>query len=61
MASYRVVGAIAVVDVAGTSRYLDRGAVLPDGVTNLEHLLSVGLVAEVVEPKTGESKTAAKK
>lgn len=33
--------------VAGSDRYLERGAVLPDGVENLDHLKSVGLVSVV--------------
>lgn len=42
--AYHVSGAAAVVSVGGTEVYLYRGATVPDGATNLEHLLSVGLV-----------------
>lgn len=48
----------AVARVAGADRYLERGAVLPDGVENLKHLLEVGVV-EAVEVKP-EAKPAAK-
>ena len=43
MAHY-VSGAAAVVSVGGTEVYLYHGATVPEGATNLEHLLSVGLV-----------------
>lgn len=42
-----VTAAAVVANIGGADRYLYRGAVLPDGVENLEHLSSAGLVAEV--------------
>lgn len=39
--------AAAVVRAGGADRYMYRGATLPDGVENIEHLAAVGLVAEV--------------
>lgn len=49
MAGYIVKGAAVAARVAGSDRYFERGAVLPDGVENIGHLLSVGLVVEVVD------------
>jgi len=51
MAGYIVKGAAVAARVAGSDRYFERGAVLPDGVENIGHLLSVGLVVEVVNPE----------
>ena len=48
MAGYAVKAAAVAARVAGMDRYFERGAVLPEGVENLNHLLAVGLVAEVV-------------
>ena len=42
-----VSGPLAVVKVGGKSRRLDRGTAVPEGATNIEHLLGVGLIAEV--------------
>lgn len=41
--------AAAVVRAGGADRYLYRGATLPDGVENLDHLAAIGLVVEVAE------------
>lgn len=64
MASYVVKGAAVAARVAGSDRYYERGAVLPDGVGNLSHLIAVGLVSEVgpVEvPEVVVPKSAPKK
>lgn len=44
---YEVKGPVAVVEVAGASRYLYHGAVVPEGATNVDHLLAVGLLGEI--------------
>lgn len=47
-----VKAAAAVIRVGGADRYLYRGATLPEGVENIEHLAAIGLVIEVaVEPE----------
>ena len=44
---YIVTGPVAVVELeGGASRYLYKGTVLPEGCTNLDHLVSVGLVGK---------------
>ena len=48
-----VSGPLAVVKVGGKSRRLDRGTAVPEGATNIEHLLGVGLIAEV-KPEPAE-------
>lgn len=50
MARYRVKAGGLVAVVGGSDRYLDKGAILPDGVGNLKHLLEVGLAEEVELP-----------
>lgn len=46
-----VAGPVAVAEFAGgASRYLYKGSPLPEGCTNLDHLLAVGLVA-IGEPE----------
>lgn len=45
-AQYVVTGAAVAARVAGSDRYYERGAVLPEGVDNIDHLVAVGLVAE---------------
>lgn len=61
MARYRVKAGSAVVRVAGVDKYLGKGAILPDGVENLKHLLEVGLLAEIPAPeKSQAAKPAAK-
>ena len=51
MRKHIVTGPVAVAEFAGgASRYLYKGAILPEGCTNLAHLKAVGLVAETAEP-----------
>lgn len=47
--SYKVTAAVAVVRVSDTERYIYRGATVPSDATkeSIEHLLGVGLIAEV--------------
>ena len=53
--SYKVVGAVAVVEVGKAARYLYRGAVVPGSAANLKHLLAVGLIAEAeAEEEVGD-------
>ena len=51
--SWVVSGAAAVVKVAGVSRYLDRGATVPEEADSdsVEHLAAVGLISEAVDPE----------
>jgi hypothetical protein len=42
---YKVTGAVAVVRAGGASRYLYKGAPVPEQADNLEHLIAVGLVS----------------
>ena len=51
--SWVVSGAAAVVKVAGVSRYLDRGATVPEGADSdsVEHLAAVGLISEALDPE----------
>lgn len=51
--SWVVSGAAAVVKVAGVSRYLDRGAPVPEEADSdsVEHLAAVGLISETVDPE----------
>lgn len=52
MKKHIVTGPVAVAEFAGgASRYLYKGAILPEGCTNLAHLKAVGLVAETAEPE----------
>lgn len=52
MKKHIVTGPVAVAEFAGgASRYLYKGATLPEGCTNLAHLKAVGLVAEITEPE----------
>ena len=52
MKKHIVIGPVAVAEFAGgASRYLYKGAILPEGCTNLAHLKAVGLVAETAEPE----------
>lgn len=45
--AYQVIGVCAVVALGDTEVYLYHGSVVPEGATNLDHLIGVGLVAEV--------------
>lgn len=47
--SYVVIGACAVVALGDTEVYLYHGSVAPEGATNIDHLVEVGLVAEANE------------
>ena len=51
--SWVVSGAAAVVKVAGVSRYLDRGATVPEEADSdsVEHLAAVGLISEALDPE----------
>ena len=51
--SWVVSGAAAVVKVAGVSRYLDRGATVPEEADSdsVEHLAAVGLISETIDPE----------
>ena len=44
--AFRVKAGAVVAVVGGSDRYFERGAVLPEGVGNIEHLKAVGLVEE---------------
>ena len=54
--------AAAVVRAGGADRYMYRGATLPDGVENIEHLAAVGLITEKPdqEPEKPSTRTARK-
>ena len=54
--SWVVSGAAAVVKVAGVSRYLDRGATVPEEADSdsVEHLAAVGLISETIDPDKSE-------
>ena len=53
--AYAVTGAVAVVQMDdGASRYLYKGSTLPEGVTNIDHLKAVGLIAEVEQAAEAE-------
>ena len=49
-----VTGPLAVAEVEGVSKYLAHGAEVPSTAANLAHLVEVGLVAEVEDPKESE-------
>lgn len=55
--AFRVKAGAVVAVVGGSDRYFERGAVLPEGVGNIEHLKAVGLVEEfeLVAPETTEA------
>ena len=60
MRKHIVTGPVAVAEFAGgASRYLYKGAILPEGCTNLAHLKAVGLVAETADMKLDELKAHA--
>lgn len=54
--AHKVIGAVAVVKLAGGGeRYLYKGALLPDGVydeESVKHCVSVGALVEVEEPES---------
>ncbi len=48
--AYRVKAGAVVAVIGGSDRYIERGAILPEGVDNIEHLKAVGLVEEFELP-----------
>lgn len=52
--AFRVKAGAVVAVIGGSDRYIERGAILPEGVDNIEHLKAVGLVEEFApEPVEG--------
>lgn len=56
-----VTAAVAVARVAGADRYVYRGAALPEGTENVEHLAAVGLIAEApAQPAVTKPRSSSK-